>query len=182
VTFKKILLALEQGRGGGPSLFEQALDLAAKESSELMLLHCIAEGTMAEFEERIGVVAGLEQSQSLGELDHLRQRELEHVRGWLDSLCAGARERGIRASSVVEIGHAGPAIVKTAEHWGADLIVLGRTRHSTLRDCLAGGVSVYVSHHAHCSVLSVCGEASEARQGQSPVPREARAPSRDGKT
>jgi hypothetical protein len=132
VIFKKILVALEQGRGGGPSLFEQALDLAAKGSSELMLLHCAAERTRAEFEERIGVVAELEPSQSSGDLDHLRQRELDHVRGWL-------------------------------EHWGADLIVLGRSRHSTLRDFLAGGVGVYVSHHAPCSVLAVGGKSSEER-------------------
>jgi nucleotide-binding universal stress UspA family protein len=163
VIFKKILVALEQGRGGGPSLFEQALDLAAKGSSELMLLHCAAERTRAEFEERIGVVAELEPSQSSGDLDHLRQRELDHVRGWLDSLCAVAGERGIRAGAVVEIGQPGPAIVKTAEHWGADLIVLGRSRHSTLRDFLAGGVGVYVSHHAPCSVLAVGGKSSEER-------------------
>jgi len=161
VNFKKMLVALEQG--SGPSLFEHALGLAQKESSELMLLHCLAEETVAEFEERIGVVAELEQSQSLGKFDHLRQREFDHVRGWLDGLCTRARERGIRASSVVEMGKPGPAIVKTAEHWDADLIVLGQSRHSTLRDLLAGGVSVYVSHHAPCSILIVRGKVSQER-------------------
>jgi nucleotide-binding universal stress UspA family protein len=155
MNFKRMLVALEQGGGSEPSLFEYALGLAQKEGSELMLLHCLAEETVAEFEERIGVVAELEESQSLGKFDHFRQREFDHVRGWLDGLCTRARERGIRASSVVEMGKPGPAIVKTAEHWDADLVVLGQTRHSTLRDLLAGGISVYVSHHAPCSILIV---------------------------
>lgn len=46
-------------------------------------------------------------------------------------------------------------IVAEAEHWGADLIVLGSHSYGPLRRFFLGSVSTYVAQRAPCSVLIV---------------------------
>lgn len=50
-------------------------------------------------------------------------------------------------------GSAARAIVEKAEHWHADLIVVGSHGHSMWKRTLLGSVSDLVMHHAPCSVL-----------------------------
>jgi len=157
---KKVLVALDPRNASSSSTFELALDLAKKGNCELLLYHCLPEETVAEVEDRIGLVAELEQSEALRKVDHRRQREAEHVRAWLDDLCGQAQGEGLSAASTVEVGKPGSAIVDLATHWGADLIVLGWTRHGSLRERLVGGIVSHLTHHAPCSVLLVHGGAS----------------------
>jgi len=64
------------------------------------------------------------------------------------------RERGVEASAVTGLGDPGDAIVELADRNGADLIVLGMSRHPHLAHIL-GSVSEDVAHHAHCDVVLV---------------------------
>lgn len=41
MSFKRILVAIDRQRPLNPRVFEQALDLAQKESASLMLFHCV---------------------------------------------------------------------------------------------------------------------------------------------
>lgn len=50
-------------------------------------------------------------------------------------------------------GNPKDAIVSEAEHWGADLIVVGSHGYGPIRRFFLGSVSLFVSHNAPCSVL-----------------------------
>lgn len=52
-------------------------------------------------------------------------------------------------------GSAARAIVEKAEHWHADLIVVGSHGHSAWKRTLVGSVSDVILHHAPCSVMVV---------------------------
>jgi nucleotide-binding universal stress UspA family protein len=152
---KKILVGLDRETKRAAPVFETALSMAEKEEAELLVFHCLPQETVAEVEDRIGALTELEQSQGLEKRDHLRRSEMDHVRAWLDSHCRSAEERGVSATSAVEVGKAGPALVALADHWQADLIVVGRAQRSVLKDVLLGSVSHHVVHHAPCSILFV---------------------------
>lgn len=50
-------------------------------------------------------------------------------------------------------GNPKDAIVGEAEHWGADLIVVGSHGYGPIRRFFLGSVSLFVAHNAPCSVL-----------------------------
>ncbi len=52
----------------------------------------------------------------------------------------------------ISLGSAKNVIVDEAEHWGADLILVGSHGYSGLQRFLIGSVSQAVAMHAHCSV------------------------------
>ena len=74
---------------------------------------------------------------------------------WIESLGMKAKQRGVDVQWVTEEGRPGKQIVELSQRWKADLIVLGRTRRTSLSDTLFGTVSDYVIHHASCSLLLI---------------------------
>jgi nucleotide-binding universal stress UspA family protein len=62
------------------------------------------------------------------------------------------REIPITLTSEVIIGHAEEKIIKKAEEWGADLVVLGSHGKRGFERFLLGSVSQVVAYHAPCSV------------------------------
>lgn len=58
----------------------------------------------------------------------------------------------LQVSSEIIVGNAKATILKQAEEWGADLIVLGSHGHGVLERVLMGSVSQGVLAQAHCSV------------------------------
>lgn len=50
-------------------------------------------------------------------------------------------------------GYPKDTIVNEAERWGADLIVVGSHGYGPIRRFFLGSVSLFVAHHAPCSVL-----------------------------
>jgi nucleotide-binding universal stress UspA family protein len=63
--------------------------------------------------------------------------------------------------TVCRTGHQVPrVIVDTACELGADLIVMGASRHGTLRAVLGGSISDWVQQHAPCPVLLVPAQGS----------------------
>jgi nucleotide-binding universal stress UspA family protein len=62
------------------------------------------------------------------------------------------REIPITLASEVIIGHAEEKIIKKAEEWGADLVVLGSHGKRGFERFLLGSVSQAVAYHAPCSI------------------------------
>jgi nucleotide-binding universal stress UspA family protein len=81
----------------------------------------------------------------------------------LDSLADDARSRateafaggGVRWDFQVRVGRPGREILRAAEELGADLVVIGSNRHSTLHNDLAGSTTAYVTAHAEVPVVVV---------------------------
>lgn len=71
---------------------------------------------------------------------------------YLNSRLAGT---GVVITREVLAGSAARAIVEKAEHWHADLIVVGSHGHGVWKRTLVGSVSNLVIHHAPCSVFVV---------------------------
>jgi nucleotide-binding universal stress UspA family protein len=60
---------------------------------------------------------------------------------------------GVAWEYVVRVGSPGEEIAKVAEETGADLIVVGSNRHSSLHDLLLGSTAAYLATHSPSSVL-----------------------------
>lgn len=61
------------------------------------------------------------------------------------------------------------AIVAEAERWGADLVVVGSHGYGPIRRFFLGSISLYVAHHAPCSVLVVRQPAATSQAGEAPT-------------
>lgn len=62
---------------------------------------------------------------------------------------------GLQVTTSLLEGWPQDAIVAEAERWGADLVVVGSHGYGPIRRFFLGSVSLYVAHHASCSVLIV---------------------------
>jgi len=78
------------------------------------------------------------------------------VVGRFQKMVEGVEERlkatGFTMESTVRDGDPGKVIVKEAEEWGADLIVMGSHRYGPLKRMIMGSVAKYVMDRAPCSV------------------------------
>jgi nucleotide-binding universal stress UspA family protein len=60
---------------------------------------------------------------------------------------------GVEWKLVVRAGSPGDEIVQVAEEIGADLVVVGSNRHSSLHDLLLGSTAAYLATHSKAPVL-----------------------------
>lgn len=121
-------------------VFEEALELAKKESASLMIFNCVDFGSKLTFPSEIK-----EKTQE-GEELLLAYKEK-------------AQEQGVTVESVCRVGDPGKSICNLAQSWKADLIVLGRRGFRGITEVLFGSVSSHVLHNAPCSVLVLQGGA-----------------------
>jgi nucleotide-binding universal stress UspA family protein len=157
VALKKILVAIDRSPQAMVVL-EQALELAQKEESQLLLFHSLSWDAQADWTPFIGTLADMD---LYGTFHHIQQQhlkeELETVQSWLQSCCQQAQSQNIPSKFKCKIGDPGLRICEVAQNWDADLIILGRRGHRGLSEIVLGSVSNYVVHHAPCSVLVVQG-------------------------
>jgi len=83
-------------------------------------------------------------------LDRAAQTVVEDARGMRSA-------RGLALETDVALGDPRMEIVRQAEAWGADLIVIGARGLGGVKRFLLGSVSDAVARHAHCAVLVVKG-------------------------
>jgi nucleotide-binding universal stress UspA family protein len=60
---------------------------------------------------------------------------------------------GVAWEFVVRVGSPGEEIAKFAEESGADLLVVGSNRHSSLHNLLLGSTAAYLATHSRAPVL-----------------------------
>jgi nucleotide-binding universal stress UspA family protein len=86
----------------------------------------------------------------------IRQQRIESTRRVRDAAAALVGSApGLNVTSAVVDGWPKDAIVSEAERWGADLVVVGSHGYGPVRRFFLGSVSLFVAHHAPCSVLVV---------------------------
>jgi nucleotide-binding universal stress UspA family protein len=93
------------------------------------------------------------------------QASLRHAaRAVADGACAVLAHRFRTIEAQVLEGDPREEIVRAAEEWPADLVVLGARGLGPVAGFLLGSVSVAVSRHVHCPVLVTKGKAREVRR------------------
>jgi nucleotide-binding universal stress UspA family protein len=157
MVFKKILVAIDRSPQAQVVL-EQALELAQKEESTLMVFHCVSWELVAQAQPFIGTLVDVDMSGTFQRLQRERvQKNIEQARDWLATCCQQATSKDIPTEFDCKTGDPNLKICELAKAWGADLIVVGRRGHKGLSEMLLGSVSNYVVHNAPCSVLVVQG-------------------------
>ena len=88
-----------------------------------------------------------------GVTPELARSEDEHANALLEEGVQWLRERGVRAHGSLEYGNAVDCIVATAEHIGADLIVLGHKSRSRLARWWSDSDEQSLLERVSCSIL-----------------------------
>lgn len=138
MSYQKILVAVDPSPQAS-IVFEQALELAKKDSASLMVFHCAELGARLTYKSEI-------------------ERTTEQAQNLLQNYQQKSKDQGVIIEFNHRIGNPGSSICDVAESWGADLIILGRRGNRGIAEVLLGSVSNHVVHHAHCSVLIVQGD------------------------
>jgi len=87
----------------------------------------------------------------------------EHARDAIEQAEAEIKEKNpaLTLSSEIIVGNTRETILKQAEDWGANLIVLGSHGHKGINRFLLGSTSQAIAARAKCSVEIVRGEMAE---------------------
>ncbi|HEY9698563.1 MAG TPA: universal stress protein [Trichocoleus sp.] len=155
--FQKILVAIDRSDVSRQA-FEQAIELAKKLDAQMMLVHVISPFNPGYpnpvFPGTDGIYPGgyTEAMETFRqEWDMVERNGNDLLQTWTKE----AIEAGVKTESTQPMGDPGRAVCLLAEHWQADLIMLGRHGRKGLSELFFGSVSNFVMHHAPCSVLTV---------------------------
>ena len=154
----KILLAVD----GSPCSETAVAEVARRpwpEDSQLRVISVVEPPGALTAEPYMGVAAYFE------EVERLKRQQAEEVLAQASEvLRAGAGTARMGVATEALNGSPKRTIVEEAEHWGADLIVVGSHGYQTWERMLLGSVSQSVAAHALCSVEIVrCRKKEEVR-------------------
>ena len=133
---KRILVAYD-GSPSSAKAFSLGIELRDKYDAELMVL---AVARPPDFGTEVETEAVIENSK-------------KHCHDILKPLHAVLASAKVPTRFEVVTGHPGEQIVRHAEGWKADLIVVGHRGHTFLDRLLLGSVAGHVINHAPCAVL-----------------------------
>jgi nucleotide-binding universal stress UspA family protein len=134
---KHILVAFD-GSAAAIKAFSLALELAGKYGAELRVL---AVARPPEFGSEVETEAVIENSK-------------QHYHKILKPLQAVATsQKTVAIHFEVAVGHPAEQIVRHAEDWKADLVVVGHRGRTFFERWLIGSVAKHVINHAPCAVL-----------------------------
>lgn len=142
-TIRRILAATDFSENGAGAV-DWAIELARAHAAELVLL--FAAGAPEVLEHELGVEAAW--PQVYPELRRVAEARLE-------AEVARAKENGVRARWVMEIGMPAPCILTAAKSEQSDLIVIGTRGHTGFKRLIIGSTAETVVQKAHCSVFVV---------------------------
>jgi nucleotide-binding universal stress UspA family protein len=134
---KHILVAYD-GSAAATKAFSLALELAEKYGAELRVL---AVARPPEFGSEVETEAVIENSK---QHYHKILRPLQAV---------ASSQRTVAIHFEVAVGHPAEQIVRHAEDWKADLVVVGHRGRTFFERWLIGSVAKHVINHAPCAVL-----------------------------
>ena len=168
MNYNKVLAAMDRS-SQGEDVFEQALNIARTQKSELLLIFCTQRWekmpTVPPVETTTGtglnpmmrMYPSMTEAEVLQTTEQEIKKAREEAEAWLHNYQAIAEKEGVSAQSkcIPSAGNPGKEICRAAKEWNADLAVVGRTGRTGLEEAFLGSVSNHVVHHAPCSVLVV---------------------------
>jgi nucleotide-binding universal stress UspA family protein len=139
----KILLALD-GSIFSEAAMDKLIARAKGHGAEVRVLHVVEP-----FPEDLAQTLG---SKVQPDFAAARLKRREQARELLAQAARKLEDAGFKVSSSIEEGDPRNVILREAEVWNADLIVLGSHGRTGLDRFLIGSVSEAVARHARCSV------------------------------
>jgi nucleotide-binding universal stress UspA family protein len=133
------ILMGHDGSGDAETAFEDALDLAALARARLTV---VSVASPPEPPTEVETQAAIESATA-------------HYEQLFESLRRQAQERNVNLQTHILVGHPADQILKSAQKYGADLIVVGHRGRSAIREWVSGSTSRRVVAHASCQVLVV---------------------------
>jgi nucleotide-binding universal stress UspA family protein len=97
----------------------------------------------------IGVEPWVGQSESLDQIDAELKRRASRL---IKKITERLKKQDLRVQSAIRHGGAASEIVKEAERWAADLIVVGSHGYKPIERFFLGSVALSVVSHSPCSV------------------------------
>jgi nucleotide-binding universal stress UspA family protein len=157
--FAKILVALDD-TALSSTILTQAIDMARRFDAKLLLFHVLSPMEANHLGLQPGGL-GIEgffpilNEQTLKQYAQEWKAYEEHGMAQLQGHLLVAAEGGVAVECSQSAGDPGQSICKAAQQWGADLILMGRNRRSTISELFLGSTSNYALHHSPCAVLVV---------------------------
>jgi nucleotide-binding universal stress UspA family protein len=144
MPFKRIVCPVDFS-DSSLAAFEAAVEVAQRESAELLVLHVI---------EGRPVVSEWFPTHGLGELT-VRMEEKAHQAVNTLLACAAPKTEGLAIATIILNGVPFVEILRQAASWKPDLIVLGSTGAASVDKMIFGSTAERVLKGATCSVLVV---------------------------
>lgn len=141
--FKRILMATDFSEASLPA-WKRALAMAKENRAALFVVHAYEPPNVVQAE---AVTPGIYEEWDQG----VRASVIKKV----DLLVNEAQKAGVDTTRIVEAGNPYEAIVKTAEDYEADLIIMGTHGRKGLSRIFLGSVASRVVATATCAVLTV---------------------------
>jgi nucleotide-binding universal stress UspA family protein len=138
----RVLLAIDDSKSSEAAA-QMVIEQARSGTTEVRILNVLRPPTLLVAREMVGY------DPSLG---NTLEMQTEAARNLVENVAAQVRERGVRATSLVELGDPRVKILQVAEMWHADLIVLGSDQRTRMSGYLSGGLPETVARRACCSV------------------------------
>ena len=144
MSFKRIICPVDFS-DSSLAAFETAVEMAQKNSAELLVLHVI---------EGRPVVSEWFPTHSLGEMT-VRMEEKAHQAVNTLLICTAPKTEGLAVATIIVNGIPFVEILKQATTWKPDLIVLGAIGATSVEGIFFGSTAERVLRGAECSVLVV---------------------------
>lgn len=152
MSFQRILVVLDYS-SLADEVFEQALTLAIRDESCLLLARCLTL-PMGEDSDFSMSVQGNGQV-TLQQLQQEHLKDVWQVQQGLETYYRKAVAQGINVQFSCEVGDARAWICELARSWNADLIAIGYNDQDKWGEHRFGSVSHHVMRHAPCKVMVV---------------------------
>jgi glycine betaine transporter len=144
MPFKRIICPVDFS-DSSLAAFETAVEMAQKDSAELLVLHVI---------EGRPVVSEWFPTHSLGEMT-VRMEEKAHQAVNTLLTCTAPKTEGLAVATIIVNGIPFVEILKQAATWKANLIVLGAIGATSVEGIFFGSTAERVLRGAECSVLVI---------------------------
>jgi nucleotide-binding universal stress UspA family protein len=154
---RRIVVAADGSTASNKGL-EQVADLANRLGAKVVVVfvrHLPATALLG---------GGMTQPSLLETLDELESEVRQAVIRTVGSV-------GVAWKFEVRVGSPGEEIVKVVEQVGADLLVVGSNRHSSIHNLLLGSTAAYLATHSPAPVLVMRSDVSSLPASRSEAPR-----------